>query len=53
MNLDNLVSGRFWLAIMVGAVFVYAACMNILEAKDILIICMIVFRDYFNKKDAL
>lgn len=51
MSIDKLLSGRFWLTIMAGVVFVYTACTGMLMAETVAVILYAVFKEYFGRAD--
>lgn len=42
-------SGRLFLVVCVGLVFVYTACAGMLEDKDVMIVVLLVAKDYFSR----
>jgi hypothetical protein len=51
MNWNKLFSGRYFLTICCGLVFIYAAWAGKLNEATIAAIITSVFTNYFNKKD--
>lgn len=48
---DKVSSGRFWMAMSVAAVFMWAAMNKYLDAKDVQMVIVMVFSYYFGKSD--
>ena len=44
-------SGRWLLTVMIGITYVYCALTQLLEAKDVVVITLIVVKEYFDRKD--
>jgi len=51
MNLYRLLSGKFWLTIIVGFTFAYLSCHGILPPDKSMEIILLVTYAYFTKKD--
>ncbi|MES0334829.1 MAG: hypothetical protein SFH39_00505 [Candidatus Magnetobacterium sp. LHC-1] len=49
--IDKLLSGRLWLSIIAGVVFLYAAVHKIMSAEAIASIITAVFTSYFSRND--
>ena len=47
--MGKLLSGRFWLTVVSGAVFAYATYANILDSQAVSAILVMVFISYFQK----
>lgn len=45
----KLLSGRWWITIMVGATYVYLACTGILGVQEVMEITLLVCYAYFSK----
>ena len=51
LKISNLTSGRFWLTIITGLVFAYSVYAKILTSEVIATIIVMVFTNYFNKRE--
>jgi hypothetical protein len=45
----KLLSGRFWLTMMVGVTYVYLACTGILGVQEVMEVTLLVAYAYFQK----
>ena len=49
--MNKLLSGRFWLTIMTGLVFMYSAWVRLLNAEAVAAIIAMVWVSYFQRSD--
>jgi hypothetical protein len=47
--IQKLLSGRYYLVVVVGAVFAYCAVKGTIEGKDVMIVTLLVMKDYFQR----
>jgi len=51
MNLDKLLSGRFWFTIVAAWVFLYCSVKGTLTSEQVVTVIMLIVGFYFNRTD--